>query len=61
MPPPERQREPRDGNAFIVGSTIRLLILVGGLLILGAPRGVQVAYAVIVLIAASTWWWKDAR
>jgi hypothetical protein len=61
MPRHKRKRERRDGRAFVVGTTIRLLILVGGLLILGQPRWVHVAYALVVLFAALTWWWKDGR
>ena len=61
MPRPKRKRERRDGRAFVVGTTIRLLILVGWLLILDQPRWVQVSYALVVLIAALTWWWKDGR
>lgn len=61
MPRPKRKRERPDGTTVTVGLTIRLLVLAGGVLILALPRWVQVSYAVVVLIVAVSWWWKDGR
>lgn len=61
MPPPKQKRERPAGVTATVGLTIRLLILAGVVLILDQPRWVQVAYAIVVLVAAVTWWWKDGR
>jgi hypothetical protein len=61
MPPPKRKRPRPDGMTVTVGLTIRLLSLAGVVLVLDQPRWVQVSYAVVVLIAAFTWWWKDGR
>ena len=60
---PRRKRKPErpDGVTGTVGLTIRLLILAGVVLILEQPRWVQATYAVVVLVAAVTWWWKDGR
>lgn len=61
MPPPKRKRERSDAVAGTAGLTIRLLILAGVVLILDQTRWIQVLYAVVVFVAAVTWWWKDAR
>lgn len=61
MPRPKRKREHPDGMTVTVGLTIRLLILAGVVVILDQPSWVQVSYAVVLLIAAVTWWWKDSR
>ncbi len=61
MPRPKRRRERPDGTTVTVGLVIRLLVLVGGVLLLGQPRWVLAVYACAVLVAAATWWWKDGR
>ena len=61
MPRPRRKPERPDGTTVTVGLMIRLLILAGVVLVIDQPRWVQATYAVIVLLAAVTWWWKDGR
>jgi hypothetical protein len=61
MPRPKQKRERPNGVTVTVGLTIRLVVLAGVVLVLDQPRWVQASYAVVVLVAAVTWWWKDGR